>query len=64
MSELINESGKECALSHLDEAAQSRRLEEVRSPCLGSWGNADALLFFLVHRSLKDSKELNKAHGV
>lgn len=63
MSELINESGKECALSHLDEAAQSRRCRGSEKPVSRKL-NADALLFFLVHRSLKDSKELNKAHGV
>ena len=58
----MNESGEDCALSHLDEAAQSRcpDVRPVRSQCLGSWGKADGLLFFLIHRNLKDNKDLNK----
>ena len=58
----MNESGEDCALSHLDEAAQSRcpDVRPVRSQSLGSWGKADGLLFFLIHRNLKDNKDLNK----
>ena len=59
----MNKSGKDWVLSHLDEAAQSRRctdVRQVRSQCLGSWEKADGLLFFLIHRNLKDNKDLNK----
>ena len=63
MSDWMNKSGKDWVLSHLDEAAQSRRctdVRQVRSQCLGSWEKADGLLFFLIHRNLKNNKDLNK----
>lgn len=39
-------------------------VQEVRNRYLKSWGNNDGLLFFLMQRNLKDSKELNKEQSL
>ena len=62
MNEWINELGRRVLLPT---GMKGPRVDvgEERSPCLGSWENDAVLLIFLINRSWKDSKKLNREHN-